>query len=149
MWAEFFPDAEIYGVDTDRSKVTLIEELEKHPRIHLFFEDAYKPKFVKKLKDLKFDIILDDGLHSMPAWAKFLKLYPPLLADDGILMIEDIYSTEHAVHLIDGFKGDKDRLSIIDRRTVPGAYRHSVIFTMDDGSKQEHYITNEMVLVYM
>ncbi len=152
MWAELFPNAEIYGVDTDREKATLIEKLEKHPRIHLFFEDAYKPKFVNKLKGLlkgKFDIILDDGDHSLTTWAKFLKLYPKLLADDGILMIEDIYSTEHAQQLIAGFKGDKDRLSIIDRRTIPGAYRHSIIFTMDDDTKQEHYITNEMVLVYM
>jgi spermidine synthase len=149
MWAEFFPNAEIYGVDIDQSKVALNGELDDNPRVHLFFEDAYKPKFINKLKGLKFDIIIDDGLHSVPAWMWFLKRYPKLLADDGILMIEDIYSPEHAQHLIDNFKGDKDRLSIIDRRTIPGAYRHVVDFTFDDGRKKSEFITNEIVLIYM
>ncbi len=149
MWAEFFPNVEIFGVDKDKDKVALIEELEQNPRVHLFFEDAYKLKFVKKLNGLKFDIILDDGDHSVPTWMWFLKRYPKFLADDGILMIEDIYSPEHAQHLIANFKGDKDRLSIIDRRTVPGAYSHVVDFTFDDGRKKSEFITNEMILVYM
>ncbi len=149
MWSKFFPNAEIFGVDKDRDKVVLLKELERHKRIHLFFEDAYKRKFIDKIKHLKFDIILDDGVHDMPSWEKFLKLYPALLAKDGILMIEDIYSPEHAQRLIAGFKGDKDRMSIIDRRTIPGAYNNVVTFTRDDGSKETHFITNEMVLVYM
>jgi spermidine synthase len=149
MWAEFFPNAEIFGVDIKESESPVIEQLKENPRVRLFYEDAYKPKFVNKLKVLEFDIILDDGSHDMDSWAKFLRLYPKLLADDGILMIEDIYSTEHAQKLIADFKGDKDRLSIIDRRTVPGAFRKPVDFTYEDGHTESYFVTNEIVLVYM
>lgn len=149
MWHEFFPNAEIYGVDTKESGCPLIEKLKQEPRVHLFFEDAYKRRFFNKLRSLKFDIILDDGPHDMPSWGFFLMMYHALLAKGGVLMIEDIYSLEHAEKLIHNFTGDKNRLSIIDRRTIPGAYRNVVTFTLNDGSKQEHFIANEMLLVYM
>ncbi len=149
MWHKFFPNAEIFGVDIKMNGSPVIKKLKQEPRVHLFKGDAYSRRFVNKLKDLKFDIILDDGIHDMPSWKKFLKLYPALLAKDGILMIEDIYSPEHAEKLIEGFSGDKDRMSIIDRRTIPGAFRKNVTFTFDDESKEHHFITNEIILVYM
>jgi SAM-dependent methyltransferase len=149
MWLEFFPNAEIYGVDVSEKDLALLKKLKKNSRVHLFFEDAYKKKFVNKLKGLKFDIILDDGMHDVPSWQKFLKLYPSLLAKDGILMIEDVFSVEHAQLLIQEFKGDKDRMSIIDRRSSPGAYRAVVTFTFDDGRKEDYQVDNEIVLLYM
>lgn len=149
MWHEFFPNAEIYGVDVTMNGSPVIKQLKEEPRVHLLKGDAYSKRFVNKLKGLKFDIILDDGIHDMPSWRTFLKLYPALLAKDGILMIEDIYSTEHAQELIEGFGGDKDRLSIIDRRTIPGAFRKNVTFTYENVSKEHYFVTNEMVMVYM
>jgi predicted O-methyltransferase YrrM len=149
MWHEFFPNAQIYGVDKEKKDSELVEKLKKEDRVHLFFEDAYKRKFINKLKGLKFDVILDDGRHDMVAWSAFLKMYPALLAKDGVLMIEDVFSIDHAEALIEGFKGDKDRLSIIDRRTIPGAYRRTVTFTYENGVEQTHFVTNEIVLLYM
>jgi predicted O-methyltransferase YrrM len=149
MWAEFFPNAEIYGVDIKECESPIIDKLEEHPRIHLLCDNAYQAKFVKKLKKKKFDIILDDGAHDMPSWERVLKLYPKMLTDDGVLMIEDVYSLEHAQKLIDEFKGDKNRLSIIDRRTLPGAFRKPVDFTYKDGHVETYFVTNEIVLVWM
>ena len=149
MWHEFFPDAGIYGVDIRDKDTAFIKKLKQNPQIHMFFEDAYKKKFVNKLKGLKFDLIVEDGRHDLPAWEAFLKLYPSLLAKNGIMMIEDVFSVEHAEYLIGKFKGDKDRMSIIDRRTIPGAYRNDVTFTFEDGSTQTHFVTNEIVLLYM
>lgn len=135
LWHEFFPNADIYAADTRDFVNVSLDDLRAMPRVHLFFEDAYNSKFINKLRGVKFDLILDDGLHAIASWQRFLQLYPPLLAPDGILMIEDIYDTSMAAELIRTFKGDKNRLSIIDRRDTPGAYKG--------------VFDNEIVLLYM
>ena len=43
-----------------------------------------------KIKNIKFDIILDDGAHTLESMIKYIELYSKILNDDGILMIEDI-----------------------------------------------------------
>jgi predicted O-methyltransferase YrrM len=135
MWAEWFYYATIYGVDTREFVNESLDVLIEHPRIDLSFEDAYGRKFLNKIRDVRFDFILDDGPHTLESWEKFLRLYPKLLAENGVLAIEDIFTTGQAAMLIDGFKGDKNRLSIIDRRDTPSAYK-------------EHF-DNEILLVYM
>jgi hypothetical protein len=43
-------------------------------------------------KNLKFDFMLDDGPHTLDSMLKFIKLYSQIMADDGILVIEDVQS---------------------------------------------------------
>ena len=135
MWHEYFPNAEIYGVDTRDFVNVSLKDLEQLPRMHLYFEDAYSTAFIKKLKGIKFDMMLDDGPHTQESWTYFLEHYRKLLAPDGIMMVEDIFTPQLAARLIGTFKGDQNRLSIIDRRATPGAYK-------------EHF-DNEIVLLYM
>jgi len=137
MWHEYFPQAEIWGIDTRPHVNVSLDDMVGMPRMHLYFEDAYKQKMLRKLTNryLKFDFMLDDGPHTLESWHWFLAYYVDYLAPNGIMVIEDIFTIEQAEQLIKDFEGDKDRLSIIDRRATPGAYK-------------EHF-DNEILLLYM
>jgi spermidine synthase len=135
MWHEFLPRAQIHAIDVRPHVNVSLDYLRAVKKIHLYFEEAYSKRFLTKMKDKKFDFILDDGPHTLESWQWFLKHYRNLLAPDGIMVVEDIFTIELAEQLIDTFPGDRNRLSIIDRRATPGAYKEQ--------------FDNEILLLYM
>ena len=97
LWSEFFTNATVYGVDV-MPESYVWEEIKNKENIRLLTgTDAYdqtilKTHFVEK--NIKFDFVLDDGPHSLETQRKFIQMYLPLLAEDGILIIEDIQSID-------------------------------------------------------
>lgn len=88
-WAEFFPNAEIFGADIDK-RILFTEE-----RIKTYYCDQLNPIIIKGMwlnKDLVegFDLILDDGLHRYDANICFLENSIHKLNPGGIYIIEDI-----------------------------------------------------------
>jgi hypothetical protein len=89
-WREFFPNARIYGADVDKG--ILFNE----DRIECYYVDQEDPSTLKdlslKLERLKisFDIILDDGLHTLRAATNTFLALEHLLAINGIYVIEDV-----------------------------------------------------------
>jgi hypothetical protein len=88
-FAQWAPKAELYGADNDRS--TLFTE----ERIQTFYLDQTMPEtftdaFVSLPKDLFFDLIIDDGLHT--SWANLNSITFALskLKEGGVLVVEDI-----------------------------------------------------------
>ena len=91
LWHDYFLNSTIYGLDIhDISNIN--ENIINKERIKLFTSiDAYSNIFIKEnLKDIKFDILIDDGPHTLDSMIFFLKNYLPLLNENGILVIEDI-----------------------------------------------------------
>ena len=95
LWHDYFTNAVIYGVDIMQPH-DLWEELLNNDRIVLHAGyDAYRDDFIGTFfSDKKglFDMILDDGPHSFESMKQFIRLYLPLLAEDGIFIIEDVQS---------------------------------------------------------
>jgi cephalosporin hydroxylase len=93
MWANYFQNAQIHAMDIV-SIGHVRTELTNHPRIHLYTStDAYKQHVVDSnfiSKDIQFDIMIDDGPHTLESMVNFIKLYSKLLKRDGILVIEDV-----------------------------------------------------------
>lgn len=93
MWAGYFPNAQIHTTDII-SIESVNTDLIDHPRIHLHTSnDAYNKKFFTNTflsKKMKFDILVDDGPHTLESMLQFITLYSQLLKEDGILVIEDI-----------------------------------------------------------
>ena len=91
MWKDFFPEASIYGGDID--KEILFEE----ERIQTFYVDQRNPELIKsmwKKINKKFDIIIDDGLHSFDANISFFENSFSNLKKGGVYIIEDIRINE-------------------------------------------------------
>lgn len=85
----FFPNAQVFGADIDRD-ILFTED-----RIKTFWVDQTSSESIKLLFENfnhTFDIIIDDGLHSIEANAKTLLESLPYLSPGGWFIIEDIPS---------------------------------------------------------
>ena len=98
MWKDYFPNAQIYGIDIDYSQhhfgVNAKELCEDEERITLFEMDACNPINVKLLMRSignDFDVIIDDGSHHPIHQLFSLLYYTDYLKDDGIFVVEDVF----------------------------------------------------------
>ena len=93
MWQEYFQKAEIHGADIDFSPSK--KNLEGVPRIHLHlmncdFSSDLKT-FARGNKD--FDVIVDDGGHTMRQQQLALKVLWKNLLPGGIFIMEDLHTS--------------------------------------------------------
>ena len=97
MWNDYFINANIYTLDIQHIN-DVWDEIKNKDRIKIFTStDAYDEKNFKELfldKNIKFDMMLDDGPHSLESMKQFIKLYSQIMTEDGILMIEDVQSID-------------------------------------------------------
>lgn len=126
MWSIYFPYADIHTCD-----IISINHVHKclidHPRIYLHTSnDAYNPVFLTNTflsKKLTFDIMIDDGPHTLDSMIAFIRMYLPLLKEDGILVVEDVQD----IKWIDQLRlvtptAYRPYIEVYDRRDVKGRY---------------------------
>ena len=97
LWSDFFQNANVYGLDCMNLQDGW-EGIRHNEEIQLLTSiDAYdEPFFSKEFLDtnLQFDLVLDDGPHTLESMQKFIRMYSQILKEDGILVIEDIQEWE-------------------------------------------------------
>lgn len=126
LWHDFFDNATIYGIDILPVE-RVIESLLNNPRVVLQCEsNAYDPNFVLENytnKNIKADIIIDDGAHTFESMISFLNLYLPILKDDGILIIEDVQDIQWIEQLKNAVPNNlKKHIEVIDLRHIKNRY---------------------------
>ncbi len=88
MWREYFPNATITGIDIDEHCMFTDE------RIETYQCDQTDPQsinqFLNQIPDRKFDIVIDDGLHTYHAAITLFENVIDRLDNCGIYVIEDI-----------------------------------------------------------
>jgi hypothetical protein len=85
MWKAYFPQAQIFGLDLqDKSFVD-------EPRIRTFQGDQTDPAVLTAIAEAagELHLIIDDGSHRSPDIIASFEFLFPLLAADGIYVIED------------------------------------------------------------
>ena len=91
-WHAYFSRAEIYRADID-SDICFDEG-----RIHTSWTDVTDPHAVRslwdKLADIRFDIIIDDGLHEVSADIRFFLESFGKLKPGGLYVIDDILPSD-------------------------------------------------------
>lgn len=134
LWNDFFINANIYGLDMININ-NVWTEIKNNDKIILYTSiDAYDTTFFTTHfldKNIKFDLVLDDGPHSLESMKRFIQLYSQIIKDDGILIIEDIQSIEW----IDILKNEvpshlKKYIKVYDLRPNKGRY-DDILFTID------------------
>lgn len=87
MWEQYFPNAEIYGVDLDEST----KQYEKG-RVHIVIGDATSQDTYDKLKAETGGafIILDDASHAWGDQRRSFELFWDMLSPGGFYVIEDL-----------------------------------------------------------
>lgn len=99
MWAEYFPNANIYGIDIDlyMSNGKIINNNSK-----VFLCDGTNEEqinnFLNKIGNPKFDIIVDDGSHYNEHQMKSLLIFMNHLNDNGIYILEDLHCNILGTH---------------------------------------------------
>lgn len=85
LWEEYFPNAKIYGLDIDRS--ILINK----GRIKSFWCDQRDAaSYPREQIGPGFDLIVEDGMHEKQPQLTAMRTLVPLLAPDGIYIMEDV-----------------------------------------------------------
>lgn len=94
-WLEYFPNATIYGIDVFKRVAMRDIEVLQDPRVKVLKADSTSIVVREKIKEewprIRFDIIIDDGLHTPEANAQTLHNLFPLLKKTGRYYVEDVW----------------------------------------------------------
>jgi hypothetical protein len=134
MWEKYFLNAQIYALDIIPMTDVWADILHHH-RIHVYAAiNAYDPYVFKRLfltKPVQFDILLDDGPHTLKSMVAFITLYSRVMKPDGILVIEDVQSMDwidvlrtHTPELLKPF------IEVYDLREKKGRY-DDIVFVIN------------------
>lgn len=134
LWNDFFSNATIYGldimnIDNVSNAIKDNEKIILHTSIDAYNNSFFTNEFLNK--NIKCDLLLDDGPHTLDSMKQFIKLYSQIMTDDGILIIEDIQSFEW----IEILKNEvpqhlKSFIKIYDLRQNKNRY-DDIVFTID------------------
>jgi len=88
LWNDYFVNANIYGIDINDSP----NFLKEFKRVQCLKMNAYSDESIEyfKNKNIKFDLIVDDGPHTLETMIYFVQNYLQLLETDGVMVVEDI-----------------------------------------------------------
>jgi hypothetical protein len=91
LWKSTFPSCEVIGFEIDpfAELHPKAQEYLNDERIIVHFVDAYHEGF-DLVSENQFDLIIDDGPHTIKSQIKSLQYYD-LLGSHGTLIIEDLY----------------------------------------------------------
>jgi hypothetical protein len=113
MWSEYFQNSKIYGVDV----VDWVDRGLDLSGIDIHFGDATKIETFDFCKDVKFDVIIDDGSHNLYDQIKTFSLLNDTVNRWGVYIIEDISDIDNTAHI---FKNLWWNCEIIDNRHIKG-----------------------------
>ena len=116
LWERYFPNAEIHGMDITPSEFF---QNNHSSRIKLQTCDAYTDDVVNSLNN-DYDIIIDDGPHTLESMRFFVKHYLAKLNVNGIAVIEDIPQSDWIRVLLEDLSpnGMKTKIQVFDMRNI-------------------------------
>ena len=134
LWQKYLPKFTICMVDiADIVNPRIWDLMDQNNNDYAFYENnAYDKGFVKQLAEEwgDFDVIIDDGPHTLPSQLFAVENYLPLLAKGGVFAIEDIQDIRHVAALTAAVPDElKDNIKVYDVRNTKGRY-DDVIFTV-------------------
>jgi len=130
MWRDYFFNSHVYGFDVSDICAGMIGE----ERITTAFLNAYSQEALNLFPDIEYDVIIDDGPHSIESQAFCVQHYCRRLSSNGILIVEDIPFPEW-IPIIASYVPDdlKPYMYSIDRRIAPNrnSINDELMFVID------------------
>jgi len=106
MWQKYFTTAKIVGVELSGSEAMTARSRQlldaNRSNIH-WKTDGYKPETIEMLRTRygSFDIVIDDGPHTLDSQIYFASKYSELVKPNGLLVVEDIAGLENAQRIFE------------------------------------------------
>ena len=148
LWKNYFSNANIYGIDCnqegcihgeilqflkDAERVVLLTSINAYDSLAIQMIDALSDHNFNQPQP-KFDVVIDDGPHTVHSQIKFIELYLPLLSENGILIIEDIQSIDYCDEIFESVPDEfKKYVQIYDLRNVINQY-DDILFVINKQS---------------
>jgi len=116
LWHDYFENGNIYGIDVNKSK----HLFDGYPRVKTYRFDATSLNDIEKNINMKFDIIIDDGAHTLVSQIFAINFLLPKLKKDGIFIIEDVKDIDKCKSCFTNYELLVPSLNveIVDRRNI-------------------------------
>lgn len=114
LWRDYFENAQIDAIDINDCSHTI-----DNNRINHIIANAYDINLLTKLNT--YDIIIDDGPHTLESMIFFIENYTKLLKTSGIAIIEDVQDYSWFDVLIKSIPPNFT-YNIADIRNIKGRY---------------------------
>jgi hypothetical protein len=122
MWRDFFPNAEIHGVD-----VTPECAITEETRIRTWIMNAYSADAAALLPE-QFDVIIDDGPHSLDSMLAVFEYYAQKVKPGGLIVVEDVQSPDWLPILQTQLPAEiAENVAVYDLRTIKNRYDDLVL----------------------
>ena len=126
LWHEYLPCFRLFLSDIQDIVPDLIWDQMDPDRYDFYQGDAYNGGSVSLFCNEcaeGFDVIIDDGPHSLPSQLFAIEHYYPMVKMGGILIIEDIQDINYLEMLTKKLpKEDQKNVQIFDNRPSRGRY---------------------------
>eukprot|EP00928_Gymnodinium_smaydae_P017462 TRINITY_DN16679_c0_g1_i2.p1 TRINITY_DN16679_c0_g1~~TRINITY_DN16679_c0_g1_i2.p1 ORF type:complete len:504 (-),score=59.78 TRINITY_DN16679_c0_g1_i2:151-1662(-) len=114
MWRDFFPAATVWSLDTSAKQLRL--EAYDTRRVRFLEADGTNVGALSRLMpNASFDIIVESAAKDRVGKLQILNSHAQLVRPGGMLILEDVLSSSDAAFIVAGFRGDQNRLSVVDR----------------------------------
>ena len=104
LWSKYFTKGSIFGVDIEDSP----KWLKDVSGVTTFKENAYSKEGLNLFNDNMFDILIDDGPHTLNSMKYVAKNYMCKMKRNGMLIIEDIPEYEWIEEILNEIPKDID-----------------------------------------
>lgn len=126
LWQDLFPKSKLTLMDNVNIVNPLIWDLLDVNRYNFLIQDAFTDTTIEGLRNSNpegFDIIVEDGPHTLVSQIFAIKNYSTLLKDGGILIIEDIQDYSHCDIIINQINKELfSSVEIVDLRKNKNRY---------------------------
>jgi len=89
MWREYFPNAELHCIDINKTDLSDLKNVTMHIA-NCDFKDELK-LLSEKLGE--FDVVIDDGGHTMKQQQNALEVFWPKIKKNGLFIMEDMHTS--------------------------------------------------------
>lgn len=129
LWQEFFKNSKLDFVDiVNNINPNIFAKISNNCKLH--FVDAYSDENVKVITDnKKYDIMIDDGPHTLESQMSFIEKYLPYLNVGGVMVIEDVQNISHVDNFIE-LLPEGYTYKVLDLRNIKNRY-DDILFVVE------------------
>jgi len=124
LWSRYLPNAKFSFADVDPLNQMVIDMIGDKCIFHL--GDAYSDYGLNAIKSARpegFDVIIDDGPHTLQSMVECIRRYLPMVKKDGYLIIEDVQDISWCEILKNEVPLEyKESIEIFDARNFKNRY---------------------------